>query len=277
MRSLIVCVAILGGCSAKSGSHGDMSTAVDLSRGGLALEPTPPMQGNVMIWGYRFASGELHTSIAADFATSDGKPGPCSREVADGCSVEYCPRDDAGGQSSPNLTLVSGGMATLSGDGAPITFSTSGTADVNRSWSGGESLSLQVAGDVAPGFSASLTAPGRTNVLTPAMPMNGQTTVPVTRTVGFSLTWQPVSPGDMQVVLEAPYYTVTCTLPGDKGAYTVPPSALARLPADPVNASAGVVAATQTTAGAWPMVMTALAPANDNASGAMWAVRLSLQ
>jgi hypothetical protein len=245
-----------------------------LSPGGLALEPTPAMQGNVMIWGYRFAGGSLHTSVDAAFATSDGKPGPCSSEAVASCTVEICPINDGGLTLSPTLTLVSAGMATLSGDGAPISFATSGTADVDRSWSGGESLSVQAAGDVVPAFMTSLMAPARTHVLTPAVPMTGA--VPVMRSAGFSVTWQPATPGDMQIVLQAGGDTVTCTTPGDKGAFTVPPGALALLPDVGVNASAGLVATSHTMAGSWPIAMTALAPANDS-NGNLWGVALSLQ
>jgi hypothetical protein len=67
MRHLIVSLALLAGCS-----HGD------LSPGGLQLEPTPVELGSVRISGYHSATGSPRTTVVAGFATTEGKPGPCS-------------------------------------------------------------------------------------------------------------------------------------------------------------------------------------------------------
>jgi hypothetical protein len=270
MRNVIVCLALVAGCSGNKSHGGDMSSA------GLQLEPNAVEQGGVELIGIRYADGTAETELVSGFVTTDGKPGPCSIGMLSGCTVRFCPAGDAGGGMATSIAAAGMGTATLGGGAAPITFETNGTTFVESTWLGGESLSVQATGNVVPAFNVMLTAPPRAKMLTPKPTTTG--TMPLMRSAGLPITWQPVTPGDLKIELSTPTksYSAVCTVAGTAGAYTVPPAALMFFPSAQVALSASVVTQAHTTAGTWPVDVIASSPTTDPA-GNPWGLELSLQ
>lgn len=279
--------------SSDGGGGGSGGGSIDMAQTGPVLEPNPPKLAALTLTSYQFTMFE-DTEAAAAFSTYGGSDGgPCTVAPAGACQLRSCPRDaDMGGGIAASVprTFVGAGTVTLTtpAGAMPLMFSSmngmySLALPKGSAWSGGESYTFSATGDVVPPFTVALMAPGRPRMLTPPRPGANQPNPTVTRAVGLPVTWKPASPGTIAIVVNGDmpdaFLTVKCTTAASAGSYTVPPEALAAIPAAAVNTgvTADVSTTATTTAADWPVTFTADAVPDDDAANLPWILGITLQ
>ncbi|HEY2748644.1 MAG TPA: hypothetical protein VGL86_28685, partial [Polyangia bacterium] len=217
--------------------------------------------------------------------------GPCIVAPAGACRLRSCPKDsDMGGQGQPpKRTNVGAGTVTLAGPAGMMALGMNSDGSYGASlgsgepWMGGESFTITTTGDVAPALSATILAPSRPRMQSPARPMDNAPPVAVTRAAGLPVTWTPTSPGT--ITLEVFGETATaflylfCDAPASAGSYTIAADALAMIPADATNpgVTANVATATTMMVGDWPVTLTAENVPDDDAQNLPWIFGISWQ
>lgn len=271
---LLVVLAVAGCPSSSGGSDGGGSgddlavgNADDMATSGGASPDLAPAAntGTITVTSATSAMDKSLTAYAT-FMMGVLPPSPCVLTFTAHCQAADCtiPSADAG---SPPVTysLVSGGTVTVAGGAMPLTMTpTSGgyyapvPSSAQALFSGGETLTLANSGAVAPASSMTVVAPSPSTITTPA----AATSYTITRSNGFALAWSGGGPGDLTFTIQSgfpsaqpgsKYGSVTCTFPVADGQATVPPSALAALPAGSAFFQLTVSHTVSTTVGDWLM------------------------
>ncbi|HEY1584603.1 MAG TPA: hypothetical protein VGH63_02880 [Polyangia bacterium] len=281
MRIAIVMTAAMAlGCGAATGrSSGDGGVADMAVQTGP--EANPPKLGTLTLNSV-FFTGFADASAGASFTTYAGSAtGPCSLQAAGSCRVRSCPKDGDLGSAAPGpaRTPVGAGMMTLTQDASGYSLSL-GSAEP---WTGGESFTMAVTGDVVPAFSLSVSAPSRPRISSPPKPASGAPPLAVSRGSGLPIAWTASSPGTLTIDVygetASAAFDVLCDVATSAGSYTVSSDALAGIPAGATNTAVSARISTVATAmaGDWPITFTARDAANDAASGTLWIFDITLQ
>ena len=207
---------------------------------GFPLNATSGSQvGRVMIASGSFPiDGELTelARVEASFASVQHAPS-CSRSVVSGCVIEDCTstgtpalRDQGAGritiEAQRRLTIdpdANGGYTPLQ--------------DLHGAlWSPGDRVTVQVAGDVAPGFATTLLAPSNIELILPPLSASG---VEIHRNHDVKLTWRGGTIGTVAFRLRSDAddggHTLLCQFPARAGGGSVSANALALMPSGPAQ------------------------------------------
>jgi len=130
----------------------------------------------------------------------------------------------------------------------------------------GDPIDVAAAGDVVPAFSGALVAPAEAVVLSPdlSVPLSAPSTV------DFKVTWKPVTPCDLYVILSvvgvSGLRVVSCSFDGASGSGTIGAALLATLPKG-VHGSIDIQCQSgrDVTTADWKVTLTAASPAKDAA------------
>jgi hypothetical protein len=224
------------------------------------------------------------TIVVAGFITQ-WPASPCTVQTMGDCTLRRCSFLD-GGTMMP-LTNVSAGTVTFTGLTGPIVLSRDPGPAPNSlnwyqsdlgavPWNDGATFGFQAPGAVAPAFAITVPAASRLRILTP--PTLGTQARTFERASGVHITWKPVAAGTVQVIASVlPDLVLTCQAPGNAGGMTIPPEALAPLPATGGGIGADLFTETTQTTGGWPLSVHTTTYGEDDQSGASWSGKLILQ
>lgn len=222
--------------------------------------------GDIVLSSGLYESGSEPTlSAAAVFYPSVTKTG-CTLKPIDGCTIEVCTMLSTGDLVGAGTIDVNGGLFPLVlGETSPGVYAITSFGDaggVKQLWVGGDTLQVTASGEVAPAFTATLGTPTQITVTTP-LPTT------VARSVPLTVTWLQGAGNvaiDLQETSGEAGYFLECLFPVASQAGTVPPDALATLPASAAaQLSVGTVTMTEVGASGWSMRVFARTDANDTA------------
>lgn len=243
-----------GGIDGGAGSDGGGGT--DSSDPTVDASPTPTHAGSITVQG--FASSNANGGSAfAGFVTSGGS-GDCPVTTVGACDVTIT---DACASATPHL--ASAGRIDVTGATVPISLvpGSDGTYPPQSNYmaaapwlAGGETLNATAAGETVPAFHATVTAPSRATITSPAMPAAGSL-LALPRTSGFTVAWSGGGGGKLQIYLLSGSVNLTCRFDASAHSATIPASTIAMLPAGMGSFAMATVSTSEVDAGDWAVTL----------------------
>jgi hypothetical protein len=249
---LVVCSAVMAGCSPTSSGDDDGKDSSAPTEGG---SPGGTTTAGAILFGEFSASVD---NIVGTFDKTGGTVGgtsPCG-QTTDGCM--YCGPTVGGVKpGSFTFTTLSAGVLTVD-DGskkiATLDFNADAggiynAASVSPGWSPGDTLSVSATGDTIPAFSGSIVAPHEIEGETPSFSLLSPLKVSIS--TPLVIAWTPSSDGaTMKLVLgndaNGNSGSVGCSLPESAGKFTISTALLTQVAMGMFTTSGGTISLTKT-------------------------------